>query len=427
MLMNELLNEDLGTLQQLNVGPLINVLKQGGGYHSKGRGGRSHEHTGEIGGKFAGQTIQNTSVVTAPIALKSGEGFKSLRKAFLDAGKGEYTPEAFALYVDDQAIAFGMFNYDDLRGSSKAGLFAYDLTPLADAINQADDEAHAARPKYYHNDGQPRSPSDISSYHEKERYRGYHDDKEKVLTPQRFQGKTITTNQLGTFITKIEGILTKTGGKLTAKLVMADKKAGAKRMSRFSYKEVKDAGEDLKKRLSIYKNSKKPTVDTIVKFIAYSLAHPGKRVQFAGRTYQLTAETYDKIDPIALLRGQSFNTRYKSADPGSYESLTLTYRFDQPTNQLIPVKAEWSDNTNPAKAKKQEAVLDAKGYVKSILGNKVLDKDTVVKSLLEKMKTTQYTSVMNLSKALIDIGYDWPELNTIYNSAKNEADSGRGY
>jgi hypothetical protein len=425
MLINELLNEDLGTLQQLNVGPLINILKQGGGHRSKGRHGVTYDNTREIGGKFAMQSVQNTSKVSEPILLKAGQGIKTLRKAFLDADKGNETTAAFALYVDNQAIAFGTFTYENLRGGARTGLFAYDLTPLADEINKADDEKHAAEPKYYRDEGRPRKPSDISSYHEKERHRGYNEPKDTVLKPHRYQGHTISTGELGMFITKIEGIIAKTGGTLTARLVMNDKTAQLKRNSRYSNKEVNNFGVDLKRRLAIYKNSKKPTVETIQQFIAYSLAHPGKNVQFAGHTYRLVAEHYDKIDPVALLKGQSFTTTYRCIDPDSYENLKLIYRFEQSTNQLIPIKAEWSDATG-AKSKSQEAVLDAKGFVKAEFGSKALDKETVIKSLLERMTNTYYSKAMNLSLALINSGYDWPELKTIYKSAKNEVDSNRG-
>ncbi len=417
MLIGEILFEDLGTLQQLNVGPLINVLKQDNGYRGK---------AGTVKSRFINNQISNTSVVTEPILLK--QGFKTLRKAFLDLGKGTEIPQAFALYLNNEAVAFGTFDYDDLRGGSRTGKFAYDLTPVADVINQMDDEAHAAIPKYDYSRDQPRQPSNISSYSEEEPYYTPFDrDKTTVSKPRKYQGKIISTNELSTFINRLETIIEKTGAKLTARIVMSDKKAQAKSRSRYSNKEVKDAAEDLKKRLSIYKNSKKPTVNTIEQFIEYSLKHPGKNVQFAGHTYKLTATSYDKINPVELLKGRSFTTRYSCIDPGSYESLNLTYKFDRETNQLIPVKAEWKDGRDKANFRSQEAVLDPKGYAKVELGNIPFNKEEIVKTLLEKMKNQYYNKVMNISYALMNAGYDWPELQSIYNSAKNEVQAKRGF
>ena len=433
MLIVELLNEDLGNLAQLNAGPLINILKQTGGLTRHRRGGDGI-YTGKIEKKFQGKygpatEVGSTSEVTDFIPLK--DGFKTLRLAIKRATDADNDPKVFAIYIDQKAVALGAFDYDTLRGGSKVGRLAYDFSPFAAEIEKADDEEHDKKSEWQRR--YPREPSKITSYHEKipHVYSYSMNDKEREAAeakakanPDRFQGSATSTDEFVRIFNKIEQIATMVGGKISAKLVYIDKVAQGKRRARNANPPLasitKDFAADLKKRLAMYKNSKKPTVDTIEQFVEMSLKNPGKTVQFAGSTYSLKASSYDKLDPIALLRGTPFKTNYSSVDPGNYNSLYITYSFDKDTNQLLPIKAEWTDKSNEYTPASREAVLDAKGYLRAELNIAKLDKATVIKAVLDKFKGGQYKKVLTIIDALKKFGADWPELETIIKSVNVE-------
>ena len=211
---------------------------------------------------------------------------------------------------------------------------------------------------------------------------------------------------------------------LTAKLVMADVEARKKHLKRYHEKQIADGAADLRKRLAIYKNTKEPTADTIEDFISMSLKNPGKKVRFAGATYSLKSESYDKVEPTALLRGKPFKVRYACTDPGVYDSLELTYAYNTQNNQLLPIYAVWYDKTDPSnRYKRQEGVLDPIGYLKMKLEVPSLEnKDAVIKRLLEKFKSGQYYDVLLLVDSLKKAGADWPELDAVQKSATIEYD-----
>ena len=104
--------------------------------------------------------------------------------------------------------------------------------------------------------------------------------------------------------------------------------------------------EDLRVRLKKFKLAKKPTVDTIHDFINETKRKVLKVVQFDGRSWNTIPEKTwdsDKIDPLALLEGKPFKLRYTTQDPGEYDSIYITYKFDPKTNMIMPVHAEWND------------------------------------------------------------------------------------
>ena len=439
MLIYEILNEDLGNLAQLNAGPLINVLKQTGGV-SHNRGGRGDTvRTGKIEPKFVGSyggptIIGSTSEVTDFIPLK--DGFKTLRLAMKKADDAGNDPKAFALYINQQCVAVGVFEYETLRGGSRVGKLAYDLSAFAEQIKKADDEENAKRPSYY-----SKTSTKLTTYHEKEPHVWKYDYKTPEALaaaelrakthPERYQGEATTTDGFAQILDRIQTVATLVGGKIFAKLVYIDKGAQTKRRERSSNKppdfSTKDFAADLKVRLARYKNSKKPSVDTIEQFIEMSLQNPGKSVQFAGSTYRLTASSYDKIDPVALLRGQAFKTKYDAIDPGNHNTLYLTYSFDKDTNQLLPIKAEWSDPREENYSNRsKEAVLDAKGYLRAELGTTKLDKENVIKALLVKFKASEFKKVLNLISGLKKFGATWPELDAITKSANAELEAKKG-
>jgi hypothetical protein len=266
----------------------------------------------------------------------------------------------------------------------------------------------------------------LSTAHDTES-RNYSHPDDNYNTPQyvthHYAGDMVSTSSLSALFTIMQHIAKDTGEPLTGKLVLRDMTAReTRRVRQLSRQEIKYGVKELKTRLAIYKNSKKPNVDNIEDFIAVSLKKPGSVVQFAGRSYKLSASTYDKIDPLSLLNGKSFTTRYATNDPGGYNHVELTYRFDADTNQLSPISATWSDNTNPDKTRSQTAVLEPKGYLLNALGVKKLDKPYVIPKLLEKIKTQRFEDALLYATALEKLGLNWPEIKLVKDSAQHEVD-----
>lgn len=404
-----ILLEKLGNLAQLGIGPLINILKQ-----STGSSRRGEMWTLEVGTKFSSQKIGSTSEIIDLGVVK--DGLKSIRKAY----KTHTDAEAFAMYIGGKPVLFAVYNDYDLAGASRVGILAYDLSAFQEVIDAMDTETHAAKSDYEKKYGRVQK-TQVTSYREKERSQW--DIERGKKEPERYQGSSVQTRDLAAKIDLIMNIAKRIDQPVTAKLVLRDVSAQEKRQKRyFTQQEIIHAVKDLKSRLAIYKNQKQPTANTIEDFISMSINKQAKKVQFAGSTYVLTAEAYDKINPSDLLNGKAFQIKYRTADPGSYDSLDITYAYDPKTNYLKPIYATWYDKRESAnRYNRQEAVLDAVGYLKMKLTVSDLDnKDIVLKKILEKFKVNQFKEVLYLVDALRKAGKDWPELAAIEKSAKIE-------
>lgn len=403
-----ILIEKLGTLAQLGVGPLINVLKQS---TSSGRRG---EWTGAVGKKFVGQEIGSTSEVVDVGVIK--DGLKGIRKAM----KTNEGSRAFALYIGGKPVLFGVYDADTLAGASRVGKLAYDLSAFKDAIAAIDAEKVAGKSEW---ERQRTQPTKLTTYREKER--SSWEPGGTVIKQEKFQGDAVTTRGLVEVVDLIMEIAKRVGQPVTGKVVMSDVSAMKKRQTRyFTRQEIAHAVKDLRTRLATYKNTKQPTVDTIEDFISMSVNKQAKKVQFAGSTYATSAETYDKVNPVDLLSGKPFKVSYRTADPGAYDSLDLTYAYDPKSNMLKPIYATWYDKRDAAnRYQRQEAVLDSAGYLKMKLTVSDLDdKDIVLKKTLELFKAKRYRDALDIASSLQQLGKDWPELNAIQKSAKIEYD-----
>jgi len=388
MNIKDIVNEDLGNLATLNVGPLINVLKQ-----QVYSGHRQSSAIGPVGSKFHGYNIGSTSEIRDVGVLK--KGIASLRKAFKDNERAN----GFAVYIGGHAVMFGITDPHSLAGSSRESRVAYDLTRYKDIIDRM-------YPDNY------RKPA-ATTARTKERYGIDRDN-----TQRRYVGDLIDTGKLSSMLDLIQAIGAETNQPVTAKLVMRDTEAEGKRdKRRLTRQEIEAGTKDLRTRLAIYKNSKKPTVDTIEDFIAMSLKNPGSSVKFAGTTYSLKASSYESINPLNLLGGATFTTSYRSMDPGSHDSLTLTYKYDRETNQLIPIKASWIDRTDPVRRYvSQEAILEPKLYLVDKLKTRRFEKDVVIPKLLQMFKDRNYYELTGMLESLVRLGLDWPELAAIRKS-----------
>jgi len=400
--------EDLGNLAQLNAGPLINVLKQYPGPSGIGHVEKAFHREWDM-------AIGSNSPILDIGNLK--DGIKTLRKAF----KTHEAAAAFVVYIGGKAAMFGTTDSYTLAGGSREGRLAYDLRPWEAAVKAAHEREHGTKPSW----SRPSTPALSTAKDVESRNYSHPEDKwnNPVMVTRHYAGDMVSTGTLSGLFTIMQNIAKDTGEPLTGKLVLRDMKARETRRARQLTRQEINAGvKDLKTRLAIYKNSKKPSVDTVEDFIAMSLNKPGSIVQFAGRPYRLTASTYDKIDPLSLLKGKSFTTRYATNEPGGYNSMELTYRFDADTNQLLPISATWSDNTDPNKPRSQTAVLDPKGYLQNALGIKKLDKTYVIPKLLEKIKNQQFKDALLYATALEKLGIAWPEISLIKDSAQHEVD-----
>src|SRR5271167_1365708 len=144
MLLEELLYEKLGNLSQLKVGSMLNILKQSA--YQKRRGGYEVGFTGNKfgGGGYSGSRggFGSTSDIVDVGVIKGGIG--GLRKAY----KAHEDAVGFALYVGGKAVCFGKFTPHELAGSSRVGLFSYDLSQFKAEIDKQFQEKMDKRSDY---------------------------------------------------------------------------------------------------------------------------------------------------------------------------------------------------------------------------------------------------------------------------------------
>lgn len=416
---NTMVKEDLGNLAALNLGPLIGILKQD-----------TYNGIGKKFNKSGVYGLGNTSKIIDGGVLKNG--LQTLRKAYRDANEansdGSWTSPkvlAFALYIDSKAVAFGLFDSDALAGRTRTGMFSYDLRQFEDIINQEWEKENAELPSWRQN---PKPTA--TSMRDKEDYhypRGYHNEREPII--RKFAGTETTTNDLGAFIDKLDKISKLIGKPITFKLATSDSegyKRGNERRN-LNPREVRSAAEDLKNRLVKYKNSKRPTAENIHQFIEMVTKRAASVINFSGKAWKADPKTaYDssKIDPAALLAGKPFNIEYGSAEPGNYNSIKLSYRYDPKNNTITPWQAEWNDD------KHHVIPLDLEYWTRNQLKVPDLEKPTVIKKMLTMIKESPnsitYKAIERSIQALRKMGNDWPEFAVIEKSiaaerAKEEA------
>lgn len=408
------LDEDLGNLAQLGVGPLIKILNQP---FSRGGSGRraSSPHIGAVGSKFysSGDGIGTRSPIVDLGVIKR-DVMKEIRKFF----KKDESAKAFALYIGGTPVLFATTDDYQLAGTSRISRAAYDLTPFEEEY-KAHIEATYAK---YQSRPSIKTARDKTEREYKNNWRDSYD----VI--KHYQGDVFTTGELANVIAIIEAIAKAVNKPITAKAVMHDRESAQLHYQRYQNKpepRIRDAytmAQDLRVRLARYKNTKRPTVDTIEEFIKLALNGGAKVVNFAGHPYQMATTSYDKIEPAALLSGKPFRVSYKSNDPQDYRTVDVHYMFDRETNLLTPFKADWKSSEDTPYGAGQTAVLDIKGYLRSELKIATLNKDRVLPALLKMYKdspgVTTYRRVLSIIAALRKAGEDWPELAAIEKSAK---------
>lgn len=419
MRVNDVLLEDLGNLSQLNVGPMINLLFQAGAGRNNNTGELGQINRKQFANKHNG--VSSTSPIQDVGVVKN---MAALRKVVRD------NPQTvgFALYIGNTAVALALSDEHTLAGGSRYSSVAYDVTAFNDVLKKVEADAiaqHNATAKSWNqktpgeNPRLPNSANPATSARSQTDTRYNWDTRTHEPAPTKhFQGRGIATSELKELFADFELIAKATNQPISCKIILRDADADTKRRDRYnlSASEIKHGRDQLLVRLKKFKLSKKPTAKTIEEFIAMSL-NGVKIAQFGGRSYSLTAQTYDKVDPLQLLNGGGFTTRYKTMDPGSYDSVDLSYRYDPESGMLKPYYATWSDpNAAEYKDRKKEAVLDPKSYTAVKLGGNLNDKNKVIKTLLEKFKANQYNEVLMLMNSLSSMGMDYPEFAAIKKS-----------
>lgn len=390
MKINEIILENLGTLAQLNAGPLINVLRQ-----SKD----SDFSVGPNAKKFQSPFIGSTSPVVDAGEIKGG--LAGLRKAYKKA-ESQGLAQAFAIYLGGKAVAVGSFDSYSLGGSTRTALFAWELKDFASDINN-------------------KIPT--SSYKERQPYRDPSNPSDALKKPFAYQGEATSVKELKIFLDHLDTIAQSKGLAVTAKLVLRDNIARTKRdKRRLTRSEINKGTDDLRARLKNYKLSKNPKVSSIEEFIKLSLNGAGKQVQFGGYSY-----SFDKFngaglggDVALLLRGDSFDVNYRSVDPGagSWTKVTIKYALNLETMTLEPIWAQWYDRENTRES--QQVILNGKMYIKDRHGiNDINNKKEVITRLLTLVKSmAEGNRESGLSaETLVDLvkksNNDWPEIGII--------------
>ncbi len=414
MLVEELLTEKLGNLSKLNVGSLINVLKQTG---SKGKRGYNTSPTGKrFGGGYASDVSSTSDVVdVGPIK----NGIAGLRKAYKDHD----TAKAFALYVGGKPVAFGKFSGYDLGGASRTGMLAYDLSQFKDQVEAkyADELAQAKKEKNtwkINNIEHEIERESGKSFHvKKERNWSYHgDDESKKYQDEHYHGKLHDTSSLAEFLKNVFALA---GDKtVTAKLVLSDTTAGKKRTARWGNKpepralDVHTALDDLKTRLKKYKLTKKPTAASVKDFMKM-LGSNLDAVSIGGRTFKTKGgeSAYSKASALNVLNGKPFDVQYDAAEPSKYDHLSIKYVFNPETGILAPYGASWSDENG----KSQHEVLDSEQFMKHEVGVKDTSKDTVMTKVLTALKNSPHSAQELINKSR-KAGHDHPEFAAIEKS-----------
>ena len=403
----EILDEALGTLSQLNAGPLINVIKQSG--YTSGRGARATPVISKDQPKFQKPDIGSESPIVDAGKIKS---IADIRKAYK---KVEY-PAGFALYIGTTTVALGIYDSWDISGSSRSGEIAWDFTKFHNEFDSVMEKMNAGKTSY----AATRVNVKPTSIQDKEEQSYNYDPrpgKSSFTTKQvKYTGDTKTTAGAAQLIEIAAAVAAEAGQPLMAKLILTDMEARKKRSSRQQLRyELSKTGDDIKTRLAKYKLSKKPTANNIKEFVDAVMAKKLSAIQFAGNAYSLSSNS-NAVAVQDLLHGKPFNASYRTVLPGDYSTIDVTYVYTD--NGIIPIFAKYKDKNSGAYV---DDIINPMAYAVKGLGIKnPKDKDTVVKRLLQLLKDGKLKQVQSELKMFRDIGNDWPELNVIEKSLNAE-------
>lgn len=400
-----ILKENLGNLTQLNAGKLINLLKQHGGGIEKRFTRGSH---------VAGYSSQ---IIDAGVMKK---GIANLRKAYRDNDPEGAAITGFCIYINNVAVAFGIFSAYDLAGRTREGDFAYDLTPFQDQLQAMADEVNATRTA-----GQRQlPPMNPTNAWEREGYMSW-SDREAGKTPPvtHYIGKSTSVDNLSVLLEKFVELANRLGTTVTMKLFTNDKEGQERHNDRWRNASSSDKPESLMQRLAKYKNSKRPTADTIERFIEMVMNKEAAVINFEGRPYRVTQGGYgtSTMSAVDLLAGKPFKVSYDSANPNDYSDVDVSFRFNAKSNQIVPWLAEYKNEAGESVIRP----MDLEFWMKTAW--KVRDinsKEQVMRAFLSYFKDhSESQSQLKKLKIAIDAmkeaGHNWPEFQILEKNIAN--------
>lgn len=411
-----ILNEDLGNLNKLNAPKLVSVFKQEG--YQRSRGGYKLNHNGKKLTTF--HTINNTSELVDIGPIKSISDVRKAYKAQSDMAV------AFALKIGETTVLIARFNEHDLAGRSREGAVAWDLSKFAEQLNSHYDELNKG--KMYGK----LSPEVDSFRTRKTQHYDYDRNYNRVEPPieivDKFTGLARNTENLGKKILEIKAVADAVKQPLTLTLILRDKIGMEKRNQRSKIRqELGNLGDDLKTRLAKFKNSKRPTAQSITDFIKVAAEKSAGIIQFDGTAWHIAKSGNLSMSVNDLFNGKPFKVEYRSAEPGeSYNTLDILYTYSKTNQTLEPLYAEYSKK-DPDKglfSGKYTEVIDYPAYAKRVM--KISDpnsKEEMLRFILEMFKnggTYNYPKVRTYIRVCRGLGNDWPELAMIEKSMAAE-------
>lgn len=413
MRFSEILNERLGTLAQLNLGPLAQLLKLDVSISGRSRGRQRPDRITSVANKFVGDNIGSTSEIIDIGAIKNMAAIKKAFKAHTPEQWSAASPKGFVLYLNEKAILFGIVDEDDIRKSVPEIRVAYDfrgtnIEEYLTRFEQEDKEANLGKWRYNPNITPRSSEQDIK------RIEYENNERKEILIP--VVGKIMSVGELARLINLVTEILKKMGESLTAKIIMSDVTASNKRSSRqtIAYA-LQKTGDTLKTRLVKYKNTKKPTANSIQEFIHMAMTRQAKVINFNGRPFNTEVSNYEnKIEPQSLLKGIPFRISYKSADPNVHGGVGIRFVYDITSGKLVPIEAEYGDTYS----ERVTVVLDDPLWLKTQVGK--IEKPIIIPLLLKYVKVESFSEAKLIIDVLKRLGVDWPELDMIQKSINIE-------
>ena len=377
--------------------------------------------------------ISNTSPVIDLGVLKTG--LKDIRAAYK---KADPVPGVgFAVYLNQQPVMFVITDSYKLAGSSREQWMAWDLTPWQDIINAIDKDLP------YHQ----RLRTISTSIRTKIDY-DWTSDGGQVEKLINLVGERCDTATISGLMNRIMEISQRESLPVTAKLVLRDQQAAAKRLNRVTTRQEIQAGiKELKDRLLAYKLSKQPTANTIHEFIEWCQKNRANIVTFAGVNYRMIpTDSYTKPTPLEIMQGKTFKIQYDAVSGSEYSGhvVYLTYRYNSSTNQMDIVSAEWTDRSD-GKYRTQTAIISPAVWFKvnraicPALAKLVqeIEKDPARKSdvlvhreimktimpLLTSKNPMEYKKALMLLDAIQLMGITFPDLESALEIAQNKLDS----
>ena len=316
--------EDLGNLGKLDLGPMVNAFKQTYSIYRGGRRSGSGKKTSSPeGSKLQSYELGKDSEAVDAGAIKNWAGVKKAYKAHEDR-----RPLAAIFSIDDKPAALLIAGPWDIQSINDKVALAWDFSKVKVTPEEAEELTkglNKAGEDYWNKVvGSERSVGG-SAKTEKVSKSDWDAQQQKNIdkfVTKKYSGFVQSVREVSPFINNLG---TAFKGRLSVKLILADKVRAEKKSARRQNEPISKEKEtlftdDLRTRLAKYKNAKVDTVDDAKTFIDKVLAGGLKKLTFAGSTYSAV--------PTSKYLGSSHSRSYK--DNQSF--------FDGTMNQLFTGK-----------------------------------------------------------------------------------------